>query len=168
MIASHPPKNYTHQKSMRVITLLCLFLLSGCAALPPIATPSGRPEVTIATKNSQAVKSRIIAVCAQCGYTMTAESPSMLVFNKQMSLNQAMIYTIALGNVHSSHPIEIVRFTITPVGSATRVYATINTSMQNGFGQTNDMDMSKGKAGRSLHNVLQIIKDEFEGKRKPV
>lgn len=154
---------------MRLIAVLSAVavLLSSCAAPQPLATPTGRPEVTIATGNTAAVKGRIITVCAQSGYMLVNESPSMLVFSRRMDLNQATLYTVAMGNAYSSYPMVIARFSLTNSGGGnTRVFAALTTSMQNAFGQESGMDMSLSKEGHALQAVLELIKSEFEGKRK--
>ena len=150
------------QSLTRIASIALAGLLAACAAVKPLGTPTGRPEVTIGSTNASDIKGRIIAANAMYGYTLIQESPYLLVFSKPFEGWGGALYQASMGNAYSSQPQLVARYTIATMGSSTRVFASVETTMQNAFGRSDGMDLSKGKAGHEIQAVLQQIKAATE------
>jgi hypothetical protein len=107
-------------------------------------------------------------VNAGFGYTLVSNTPYSLVFQKPMEGVGGALYQAAMGNAYSSQPQLIVRYTIATTGQSTHVFASVGTNMQNAFGRSEGMDLSRGKAGGELQSVLERLKLEMEHPRNPV
>src|SRR6266704_4561519 len=106
-------------KMMRAIT--ALLTLTACAGVGPVNTPSGNPEVTIRSANTSRIKNALVTLYSGNGYSLVSDSQFNLVFAKQMSLGEATLYTVAMGNSYSSMPNLKIAVTIVPESGATRV-----------------------------------------------
>lgn len=142
---------------------LLLAILTSCTTVQPLGTPSKKPEIVIATTNTDAVKSRIISACAGAGYTLTQESSSLLVFSKPWTGAESVLYQAMIGGASASQPQLVIRFTIASLGGRTQVFATISATMQYGLGRTDSADYSATKFGHELQTVLLQIKADIEG-----
>lgn len=152
---------------LRILALAAsLSFFAGCAAMQPLSTPTGKPEVTIQTTNASQIKGAIVSVMASNGYTLVQDTTYSLAFTRQMEGGSALLYQAALGNAYSSTPQMNVSYTFAPAGNSTRVFAHINTSMQNAFGQNQQMNMDRGKAAHQLQDMLLLVKSRVESGRK--
>ena len=148
---------FNAQKSV----LLCLCgILFSCAATQPLATPSGRPEVTVSATVSRA-QNVTIDVMASNGYALTSQTSNALVFEKEMPPDQAMLFLIGVGNSYSSQPKSIVRFIFTSSGGQVRIFGSIQASTQGPFGQTTNLDITNGKSAQALQTSLEALKQRI-------
>ena len=51
-----------------------------------------------------------------------------------------------------------IGFTFAPAGNRTHVYAHINSSMQNAFGATQQLNLDRGKAAHEIQGLLEQVK----------
>ncbi len=142
-----------------VLLCLCGILIS-CAANQRLATPSGRPEVTVNATVSRA-QNVTIDVMASNGYALTSQTSNALVFEKEMPPDQAMVFLIGVGNPYSSQPKSIVRFVFTSSGGQVRIYGTVQASTQGPFGQTTNLDITSGKSAQALQTSLEALKQRI-------
>ena len=149
---------------MKRYLLLGITMLSvvGCANLAPVATPTGKPEVTINTTNTSRIKGALVSTLGENGYGLTQDTPYSLIFGKQLEGSGAVLYQVALGNAYSSPPQMNMAFTFAPAGQATRVFAHINISMQGVLGQNQGTNMDTGKAAHEVQAMLEQIKANVE------
>jgi len=142
--------------------ILISLMIAGCATTQRLTTPSGKPEVTINTTDRGKIKSVIINEFMNAGFTMVSESDYGIVFSKPMEGFGGIMYKAMLGNLYSSSPEWNVRINMATTGDSTRVMAQAIVRMQNAFGQEDVNDMTKGKAGVQLQEILQRIKVQVE------
>ena len=142
--------------------ILMGLMLGGCATTQRLATPSGKPEVNINTTDRGKIKSVIINEFMNAGFTMVSESDYSVVFSKPMEGFGGVMYQAMLGNSYSSSPEWNARINMATTGSSTRVMAQAVVRMQNAFGREDVNDMTDGKAGAQLQEILQRIKTQVE------
>jgi len=142
--------------------ILMGLMLAGCATTQRLATPSGKPEVNINTTDRGKIKSVIINEFMNAGFTMVSESDYSVVFSKPMEGFGGVMYQAMLGNSYSSSPEWNARINMATTGSSTRVMSQAVVRMQNAFGREDVNDMTDGKAGAQLQEILQRIKAQVE------
>jgi hypothetical protein len=154
-------------KNVRVLSALLAFVitLSGCAVMQPLPTPTGKPEVTIHSSDTNRIKSLLVTHFASQGFAVVQDTPYSLVFGKAMEGGGGLLYQAALGNAYSSTPQWQLRLSFASASGTTRVFAHISSSMQNAFGQTDQMEMNNGKAAHQTQAVLELVKAEAEAGR---
>lgn len=144
------------------LLLPAVVLAAGCANLQPLPTPTGKPEVMINTTDTGRVKGALVSTFASIGYSLAQDTAYSLVFTKPMEGSGAALYQVALGNAYSSTPQINVSLTLAPSPPATRVFAHLDISMQNAFGQTNRTNMDQGKGAHEIQRVLENVKASVE------
>ena len=147
----------------RLTSLILGFaILTGCAGVGPLPTPSGNPEVTINSSNKDKIKELLISKFAVNGFAIKQDTQYMLMVSKPLEGGDGMMYQLALGNAYSSTPEMNVSVTLSPVGKTTRVYGRIAVGMQGAFGQSQGTDLTRGKAGHELQGMLEQVKADAE------
>ncbi len=149
---------YTHRLTLVFTSLI----LSSCAGVGPLPTPSGYPEVTIDSTNTKRIKELLLAHFASDGFAVVQDTEYTLNVTKPLEGSAAVLYQVALGNAYSSTPQANISVTIAPLGSATKVYGHIAVGMQGAFGQNQGTNLDRGKAGRELQSVLDQLKAQVE------
>jgi len=142
-------------------------LISACANLGPLPTPTGNPEVIILTKDKEAVKNRLADAFASNSYSIVQDTPYKMSFSKQMQGMQSALYQAALGNSYSSTPEIHVNVSLSSSADSTRVFAHVATSMQNAFGREDSVNLDQGKGGREIQALLEQVKAEVEAEKAP-
>ena len=148
--------------SVFISAILMGLLLTGCATTQRLATPSGRPEVTINTVDRGKIKSVIINKYMNTGWSIVSESDYSIIFSKPMEGLGSVAYQALLGNSYSSTPQLNVRINMATTGTSTRVIAQGIIKMQNAFGREDVTNVTDGKVGVKLQKVLQSIKAQVE------
>ncbi|MEI6177142.1 MAG: hypothetical protein WCS43_09640 [Verrucomicrobiota bacterium] len=141
---------------IRIFILCTSLALCSCQTIS-INTPSGRPEVTAKSSISRA-KTTAIHMMASAGYSLASQSENTLTFECQMPPGDAALYLIAVGNSYYSQPVWTTRFTFVPVGNEVKIYGTVKASAQGPFGQIQSTDLTTGKAGQQLQQLLEEIR----------
>jgi hypothetical protein len=114
----------TMLRSRALLTsILCLALLSGCAAQPPRVkeTASGKPEGVFRNTSIEDARSKIINQCANKGLSVEESSGSQVICSKEMEGTQATFMQMALSNSYSTTPQVKARFVFSKNGADTRV-----------------------------------------------
>jgi hypothetical protein len=142
--------------------MIALLTLAGCAGVGPVNTPSGNPEVTIKSTDTSRIKNALVTLYSGNGYSLVSDSPFNLVFAKQMSLGEATLYTVAMGNSYSSMPNMKIAFTLVTGEGTTRVFAHIGVEMQGVFGQNQGTNLDHGKAGKEVQATLEQLNVNIE------
>ncbi|MCF6153927.1 MAG: hypothetical protein E3K36_01480 [Candidatus Brocadia sp.] len=142
--------------------ILIGLILVGCATTQHLATPSGKPEVNITTTDRGKIKSVIINEFMNAGFSLVSESDYSVVFSKPVEGFGGVMYKAMLGNSYSSNPEWNARINMAALNDSTRVMAQAVVRMQNAFGREDVNDMTTGKAGAQLQEILQKIKVQVE------
>ncbi len=144
------------------VGLAVALALSGCATTeaPHAQTQSGKPEVTIATKDGDRIKSEIMAAMITAGYTLDKDSSFMLQFRGPVTAGETFLLGMTVGNSYSSNW-RTVSFNFLPVDASTRVIAVSSLNAQLPGGQTNGLDAT-GKHFDELQQLLSTVKSKVE------
>ncbi|MBE0544274.1 MAG: hypothetical protein IH623_23285 [Verrucomicrobia bacterium] len=145
-----------------IFGIAALVLFAGCVAPQKHQTPSGRPEVTINTQDKGKIKSVTINQFINAGFTMTSDTEYAITFTKQMSGMSGVLYQSLAGNSYSSTPQWVVILNLATVGEQTRVVGQVTSQMQNAFGRNDAQDMTSGKPGAQVMEMLAKIRTEVE------
>ena|SRR5690242_12775672 len=146
----------------RYAPFLLAMTLAACATPSHMQTASGNPEVTIATTDRAAVKGAVINSFVSRGFTLDQEGDYSLQFSKPMEGAGGVMYQAMLGNSYSSTPRWNVNITLAPLTGETRVVGKAFVRMQNAFGKEDTNDMTSGKAGQQIMEMLQQVKKSLE------
>lgn len=146
---------------LKFITAFASALLICSCASQRLNTPSGRPEVSISASKAK-VKSTTISTLSEIGYSLTSESPSLLVFQKQMEPAQSTLFLIGVGNSYYSQPMAVTRMTLVQASSQVKLLASYGGTAQGPFGQVKNMDLTSGRAAQDIQGVLETIKKRSE------
>ncbi len=145
---------------LKLVASLALIagVLTGCAAAPPLNTPSGRPEVFIAGARPQQVIDTVIARAAAKGSKIKAVTAySVTIARTQDNMLSALAY----GSRYDRFPES--RSTVTVVGTPTGTiaYAAVEmvTNPGSAFEKTNDItDVAGGALQASLEEVAATVR----------
>ncbi len=155
---------------MKLLPLLGLALalgLFGCAT--PVAkmveNPSGKPEVTIASKDVDHIKSEIVSAMLNEKFNIEKDTPYMIEFRGAPTSGQDLAIAMTVGNAYSTNW-RSVAFTFATLESGTRVIASLSLKAQMPLGQINSVSMdNNGAAFNSYQVFLNGLKAKLE---KPV
>jgi hypothetical protein len=143
---------------LQLIPFLFVFGLTSCTA-SRLTTPSGYPEVIIGSTDQEIIKSRLINRFSSSGYILSSQTPNSLIFLRQMEPTAEALNEIFLNTSNAQYEIDI---TFTSFASSTKIYAHAFTTSQGAFGKTDRRDISTGKTGRQLQEILEDIKKSVE------
>lgn len=123
------------------VAALAAMFGSGCATqpqeqLPPVVTPTGRPEVTIHGVSPARVASEIVTACAVTLHgTVTKADQGEVICSDlpSMGLGEAMWYSLNLPSV-GGRSTDVATFRLLDVGSSVRVLAGRTGTTYNDFG----------------------------------
>ena len=140
------------------VVLLCLGVVS-CA--PPVThqTASGRPEVTIATTNVDAVKGALISVMINGGYSITRESHYLLAFDRPVD---NVLAAALLGSQYDSTPNARISYTVARIQSGIRVVADLAIVTNPGSAFERHTNMNANQDSLGVQKLLLQIKSQVE------
>ena len=158
--------------SVKVVVGVMLVVLAGCVAQPErmAQTPSGWPEVIIATPNKQLIKEKIIAMDAKLGWNLEQETESTVLFTKVDNSGSfgSLMTKNMLGNAYSTLPQYEMRYIFSTDGDSTHVIVNVAVSTQMPMGQVNRLFLDNNNM---VFNTFQLqlnkIKDEIESRPVP-
>lgn len=105
-----------------VIAVILAAFVVGCASQQPkiAKTPSGMPEVLIATTDRQAVRQNIIGRNVADGWTLEQETDSLLLFRRPFD-ERTVIFGAALIGAQAMAQGKTIRYTIVQTQGGTKV-----------------------------------------------
>lgn len=137
------------------------FSLVSCVGQTQLATPSGRPEVTVRPPVSKA-QSAAIERMTTAGFALTNQTANSLTFERDMPPAQAAIFQMGVGNAYHSQPKAVIRFTFVSAASGkVRIFGTVHAFTQGPFGQVKTLDITNGKAAQELQGTLERIQQDI-------
>jgi S1-C subfamily serine protease len=149
---------------MKIILIpfvLFLALLYGCATTKPLATASGKPEVTIPNVTKKQVTDALVTQMINQGFQIKNSSDYNIVFTKPM---ESLSAQLLLGSKYDSTPEHRASFMIVESGNGIRVVLTNQGITNPGSAFEKVTDLSSGKAGESWLNFLTGFAILFRGR----
>lgn len=95
----------------RVIGIVAVLALAGCASGPPIGTPSGNPEITLTNVRPDCVKAGLVNAFLNTGYRIESSNDYQLVAGKPTDSAMA---TVLLGTQLDPTVEERITVTMAP------------------------------------------------------
>jgi C-terminal processing protease CtpA/Prc len=146
---------------MRFLVVLALAsLCAACATVPPPATASGKPEVTISNSSPDKVKPVLVNKMINTGYRITKDTPYELTFDKP---TQNFAVAALMGSKYDGVPNERVSYTFADVGGSTRVVADVAIITNPGSAYERRTDLNGG----AYNYDLQIMLDDVNASLDP-
>lgn len=144
----------------RSIAIAIFLALTSCATVPPIETPSSRPECSTSGATNDQVQGYLLGKLMADGWMLKQQSPSQLVLWKE---NSSTVQNVLLGSRYDPTTTHEVRFVFSQgSGGSIRVFGQIAlvTNEGSAFEQRNDLTGSK--AGHELWQALMRVEKHFE------
>ncbi len=155
----HPADRPRFQHTMRLAHAAILFIgLCGCQAVPPIQTPSGRPECFIDGIEPAPVQAYCVERMIANGAVLQQQTPSQLVFWVE---NDNMMANTLLGSQYDPTTTHEYRFIFSPVRGGTQVYGQIALLTNEGSAFERRTDLTSGQAGYDMWQALVRIREHF-------
>jgi hypothetical protein len=145
---------------MRLIILAAIaFLCSACATVPPPATASGKPEVTIAEATPEKVKPVLVDKMLNSGFRITKDTPYELSFDKPV---QNIAVAVLLGSKYDAQPNLRVSYTFAQLSTATRVVADVAIITNPGSAFEQRTDTNAGVDSHDIQILLETIRGDLD------
>jgi len=97
-----------------IISLLSMALV-GCATVPRLATPSGKPGVLVKDRSAKEIKDRLVAGMISRGYDLRTDSDYQLVFGKRVP--RGSLTAILHGSTYDTSPEHRISFVVVDRGA---------------------------------------------------
>ena len=145
----------------RVTTSILLsVLLSGCVTPVVHHTPSGKPEVTIASDDKDLVKSVLVSEMLNRGYDISKDSDYMIAFDRPV---ENALAAALLGSQYDSTPNARASYTVVLVADgSTRVVATLRFVTNPGSPYERYTEASDHRTSPEIQALLFRVRDKVE------
>jgi len=144
---------------LRVLAALVLCTIAtSCATVPPIETPSGRPECTVAGTSAADVQAYCLERFVGNGWMLKSQTSNQLVFWKE---NESELQNVLLGSAYDPTTTNEVRLVFTSAGGGTRVLGQVALVGNEGSAFERRDDLTSGRSGYELWQALRQIADHF-------
>lgn len=144
---------------------LVFLALAGCQSLPPLHTPSGRPEVLIHGATKAEVMDAIITSAMDRGYGVLDQSDSMLVLAKNAD---DFASQFLFGSEHNVTPQKQLRCSVAVTSEGVRVVGNFSIVTNPGRAFASATPASpRSKAAHQIQDLFETIRDALEGRANP-
>lgn len=151
-------------KPILVALLASCPFTSSCVSVPPIETPSGRPECTIQGANASEVQSFFMDRYISDGWMLKDQTPSQLVLWKENASTWQNVFLGSQYDPTTTYEIRLV-FASRPNGTGILGQIALVTNEGSAFEQRNDL--TGGKAGYQLWQALSNLGQQYQASRAP-
>lgn len=143
-----------------LIAAAIVLVLASCAAVPPIETPSGRPECSVSGATNVQVQDYLLETFLADGWMLKQQTPSQLVFWKE---NTSTLQNALLGSQYDPTTTHEVRLVFSQgSGNSVRVFGQVALVTNEGSAFEQRNDLTGGKAGHELWQALVRVEEHFE------
>ena len=149
---------------MRIFAaIFCGLLLTGCQT--ETATPSGRPEFTIAKLKPEQVKPQLVNAMLNDGGRLKSDTPYLVVFERPWGNVVGAAVVGALISTDASSAVERLSFSITNSGDGTRIVADRYMVRVGTFGREDVTPANNGLGLEPLQSVLDRVTSKIKQTR---
>ncbi len=131
--------------------------LAGCVEPTVHDTPSGRPEVTLSTKNHDAVRSALINRMLNKGYSITRDTGHSIAFDRPVD---NALGAVLFGSQYDATPNARIVYTLAALGNATRVVADIAIVTNPGSAFERQTNMNGNQDSLQVQAMLESLKGD--------
>ena len=144
----------------RSIAAAIVLVLASCATVPPIETPSGRPECSISGATNDQVQGYLLEKFMADGWMLKQQTPSQLVFWKE---NASTFQNALLGSQYDPTTTHEIRLVFSQgTGGSVRIFGQVALVTNEGSAFEQRNDLTGGKAGYELWQALVRVEEHFE------
>lgn len=142
---------------LRLLMAVFILALAGCQTAQPLATASGRPEVSISAPASQ-VHAALVGAAMNRGYTIRQDSQYLLVVEKP---SQNFMANVLLGSQFNPVVNARMSIAIAEIGGATRVVVDMAIIQNPGSGFERALPANNSKDAPVIQAWLDEIAASF-------
>lgn len=136
-----------------------VFLLVGCAAVQPLHTPSGRPEVTISGATKKEVLDLVVSEMLASGAQVKQVNEYGAVFGKRDdSLTGALLF----GSRYDSTPEMRITFNVAETSGSVRVFCNVAMVTNPGSAFERVTDVTGGKTASDIQAMLERLRARLQ------
>lgn len=147
------------------IGMIVLCLSFACAAIEPLPTASGRPEVTISGVTCKQVSDRIVNNLLNNGATIKTATESMVVAEKRTKSEAARLF---YGSQYDTEPMERAIFNVVGQDDSVRVVVTMQCVTNPGSAFERITELNAGATwGHKAQAALDSMKTNMEAPKPP-
>jgi hypothetical protein len=144
-------------KYLSVVGLVFVFM--GCQTLPPLGTPSGKPEITILVEKKVAALNLLINDMIKSNYSIESQTEHAITFSRPLVGWEASATLIGIGNAYSTNPMRHARFSTITIGNTCRIILSRYwATCENMGGRTGSMEVTNRQFFYDFQNSLNTIK----------
>jgi len=144
------------------IMFTLIILLMGCATLPRINTPSGRPEITICRISKNEMMEKVVAAASMDGFNIRSTSNFQIVMGKPVS---NPLVGALMGSRYDSTPESRLVWTFADIGNnCIHIGVVVQIVTNPGSAFERVTDASTGKDGHQIQEGLEAIKARVESR----
>jgi hypothetical protein len=143
-----------------ISSIFFIAILTSCANMPkPLATPTGRPEVSIVKTNIADVKGVVSNIALDWGYYVKNISDYSAVYEKR---EEGVGMSVLFGSKYDSTPVWRLTFNFVPLNGDVRIVANIHLVTNAGSAFERITDLSKAsKDANNIQQALERVKRNF-------
>ena len=151
-----------------ILAIIMMAVLFGCASQTKkiVEAKPDRPEIIIKTSNMDAVKSLLVSKIGkgEWNYLLINKTKDRLTFSREVTAgDEAEKAQLMVGTSFGTIPERIIKFDIMRAQDTVKAIAHPSLSSQNGFGQTNQVNLENDIAiFNALQELLISIKIQIE------
>ncbi len=145
-----------------LLTSVILSILTACTTLPPLSTPSGKPEITIVKEKKEAAENQLINKMISFNYSLENQTPHSITFSRSLSGWEATATLIGIGNSYSSNPMRHAQFSFITINDKCRIILSRYwATCENVGGRTGSMEVTNKSFLHGFQNDLENIKSRL-------
>lgn len=155
------PRKFSLVQLFGVLAVSLIPIFGGCSSLPPLDTPSGKPEVFIEGATKAQVMELLVLEVMGWGYSVSEQTDFSLVFIKDADdLGAQLLF----GSQYNSTPQKQLRCTLAQTESGVKLVGrfSIVTNPGSGLEKGNDLSDSP-KAAHDVQGIFLLVKEQVEG-----
>lgn len=139
--------------------ILGSLVLISCQTVPPIPTPSGRPEIVIPNVSKDIAIDYLVNLMISKGYKIKQTTNYKITFKKK---NDKYMAALLFGSRYDGTPENRISFNLINTSSGIRIITSIEiiTNPNSAFERVTDW--STGKAGHIFHEILIKMKHDLK------
>jgi hypothetical protein len=145
---------------IRLVAIIAVFVLAGCATAPRLGTPSGYPEIMINGVSKKQVADEIVnQLVVEKGGWVRSSNDYCLVIGK---VNMTMLGAMFLGTPLAPRPEDQVAFSMFDVSGGIKITVTASIVSNAGTGFEIPVQTTNADLFQSLQDFLEMLKRKME------
>lgn len=137
-----------------------VLLLGACVTVPPIETPSGKPECTVHGASVDEIQAELLTEFMANGWMLQQQTPNQLVFWRE---TDNVMANALLGSQYDPTTTTECRLVFSESAAGTRVFGQVAVVANEGSAFERRTDMTSSQAGYDLWQLLERMEKKLRG-----